>query len=682
MRGLYGFAAVLAFRMARSFFYLSHAGSIASFHPQTLRKAATMLRNLFSIALAIVSLIPAAAQSLVSDADVSVTASLQPIDADRAELLVTATIADGLHIYAQSQPKPFLASRISISGASTGIFKAGTFTADREPIRIQHESLGVELHEYEGSVQWRTEISLTQDLSDVVVRGTLFAQACEADRCFAPKTYDFTAKIASAVAGVDQMASVASIADASSPTAETTTTDNAPAEAASAAEAFSISQFQVTPDTDQSAWSVIPLAFVAGFLLNFMPCVLPVVGLKLISFVQQANSDRKRILLMNLAYTAGLLSVMMVLASLAVFAGFGWGQQFSSAAFTVTLSAIVFAFGLSFLGVWEIPLPGFVGNADGQTKQEGYAGAFSKGILSTLLATPCSGPFLGAALAWAVTQPSYLTFSVFASVGLGMASPYLVVGVFPSTIRFLPKPGNWMVTFKQVMGFIMLTTVIYLISFMPVASVVPTVLLLLGIAMAVWFAARTPLYAPTGQQIKAWSIATSMIVLTAVVSFGWLQGVMQTRFERAAARLLEQTHQGVELASNRSASDDLIAWKTYSPELFESIVQSGQPVFVDFTADWCLTCQSNEASAIETTQVAAAIRDSGAIALRADKTQPNPAVDELLRRLGNSAASIPFYAVFPAGNPAEPILLDGVFASPQPFVKALQSSKATLTQPL
>jgi thiol:disulfide interchange protein DsbD len=420
--------------------------------------------------------------------------------------------------------------------------------------------------------------------------------------------------------------------------------------------------------------------------------VLPVVGLKLISFVEQAKSDRKRILLMNLAYTAGLLSVMMVLASLAVFAGFGWGQQFSSAAFTVTLSAVVFAFGLSFLGVWEIPLPGFVGNVDGQAKQEGYVGAFSKGILSTLLATPCSGPFLGAALAWAVTQPSYLTFSVFAAVGLGMASPYIVVGVFPSTVGFLPKPGNWMVTFKQVMGFIMLTTVVYLISFMPVASVVPTVLLLLGIAMAVWFAARTPIYAPATQQVKAWSIATSMIVLTAIVSFGWLQSVMQTRFERAAARLLEQTHANVGLtstatpidgfASDRLAAEGSIAWKTYSPELLESIVQSGKPVFVDFTADWCLTCQANEASAIETAEVAAAIRDSGAVALRADKTEPNPAVDQLLRQLGNSAASIPFYAVFPAGNPQQPILLDGVFASPAPFVEALQSSRATITRRL
>lgn len=624
-----------------------------------------MFHPLIPILLAIASLTSVTAQEAKNDADVLVSAHVEQINRQQAELVVTAQIADGLHIYAQSQPKPFLATQIVIVDSLTGIGSIGPFKADRDPIRIRHDSLDIELLEYEGRVQWRAPIELTGRLEDSKIQGTVFAQACQADRCFAPHTYAFTAKIATATLTSPVSTGNTAVNDSLGDSSENGSTTKA----------FSLSALQVDSNQNQSAWSVIPLAFVAGFFLNFMPCVLPVVGLKLLSFVQQANSDRKRILLMNVAYTAGLMSVMMVLATLAVFAGFGWGEQFSSAGFTVTLSAIVFAFGLSFLGVWEIPLPGFIGAAGGQTKQEGYGGAFSKGILSTLLATPCSGPFLGAALAWAVTQPSYLTYSVFAAVGLGMASPYLIVGLFPSTIRLLPKPGIWMETFKQAMGFIMLATVIYLMSFMPVASVVPTVLLLLGIGLAVWFAARTPIYAPAWQQVKAWSISTSIVVLTTMVSFGWLQGVMQTRFERAAARLLAKDTSGIKLNSLTQPGDGHITWQTYSPKLLESLVRQGTPVFVDFTADWCLTCKANEASAIETDEVARAIRDSGTIALRADKTEPNPAVDELLRKLGNSAASIPFYAVFPADNPGQPVLLDGVYASPKPFVEALRKSR-------
>lgn len=633
----------------------------------------------------------AIAQESKTDADVTVSATIEWTENSNADLVVTAKIADGLHIYAQSQPKPFLASKIDVTAQSDQVAFIGDFTADRQPIRLDHESLGVELHQYEGTVQWRAPIKFNMDslnrgddlgstASKIQVDGTVFAQACEADRCFAPNTYSFTAvadlPTDAATTTSGQTSNIARHASQDTATPTVSAGENL---AKTNSAAFSLSDLKVESKQNQSAWSVIPLAFVAGLLLNFMPCVLPVVGLKLLSFVQQANSDRKQILLMNLAYTAGLLSVMLILATLAVFAGLGWGEQFSSPVFTVTLSAIVFAFGLSFLGVWEIPLPGFIGAAGGKTKQEGYVGAFVKGILSTLLATPCSGPFLGAALAWAVSQPTYLTYSVFAAVGLGMASPYIVVGLFPSMIRFLPKPGNWMVTFKQVMGFIMLATVVYLMSFMPVAFVVPTVLLMLGIGVAVWYASRTPGYAPAPQRAKAWGIAGGMIVATALFSFGWLADVMQSRFERAVDRFVaRQTISGSPSISmvkstgvSRDIASDHVQWQVYSPELFESIIRAGKPVFVDFTADWCLTCKANEVSAIETTAVAAALRQTGTVALRADKTESNPAVDELLRKLGNSAASIPFYAVFPANRPGEPILLDGVFASPEPFVEAL-----------
>lgn len=635
-------------------------------------------KSLFYFVLCGVSLLSVGssiAQKQDNPQQVEISAQISRVAPDEAELVITAKIQPGLHIYAQSQPKPFLATKINVK-SSDQIRSVRPFVPSKEPVILKHEKLGAELHEHEGTISWRSRLQLKDSDADTSISGIVFSQACEKDRCFAPTTTSFQVQLA----GTSNPLSTQQETAAMELSLKQAMGDNNSDEMSSTHDqensSFSLDELNITKQQKpKSAWSVLPLAFIAGFLLNFMPCVLPVVGLKLLSFVQQANSDRKRILLMNLAYTAGLLSVMMILASLAVFAGLGWGEQFSSTTFTVSLSAIVFAFGLSFLGVWEIPLPGFVGSVGGKTPQKGYGGAFSKGVLSTLLATPCSGPFLGAALAWAVLQPGYLTFSVFAAVGLGMASPYLVIGLFPTLIRFLPKPGNWMIAFKQIMGFIMLATVVYLMSFMPIAAVVPTVLLLLGVGIGVWYAGRAPVQESIRKQLKAWFVAAGMIVVIGFISFTWLQGVMQQRFERAAQRLISNHIENSQSALVEIQTTGAIQWEDYSPERLEGLLKAGRPVFIDFTADWCLTCKANEATAIETSEVAAALRESNAIALRADKTEPNPAVDRLLRQLGNSAASIPFYAVFPAGKPNEPILLDGIYATPAPFVKAIDQSK-------
>jgi suppressor for copper-sensitivity B len=369
------------------------------------------------------------------------------------------------------------------------------------------------------------------------------------------------------------------------------------------------------------------------------------------------------------------MSVMLVLATFAVFAGLGWGEQFSSTAFSVTLAAGVFAFGLSFLGVWELPVPGFIGTAGASANSEGYGGAFSLGVLSTLLATPCSGPFLGSALAWAIVQPAYLTYAVFAVVALGMASPYLLVGLFPRLVRFLPRPGDWMVTFKQVMGFVLLATVVYLLIFISAPTVVPTVLLLLGVGFGCWWVGQGLLLESRGRRLRAWAVAAASVAAIAWLSFGWLEDVMAQRFERAVERKLLATAD----PSGKAAvfpRHDLggIAWEPFSKHRLEEHVNAGKTVFVDFTADWCLTCKANEAAAIERPEVARMIRENGVVALRADKTKPAPEVDETLRRLGNKAATIPFYAIFPSDSANKPILLDGLFTSPQPIVQAFRQA--------
>jgi len=612
------------------------------------------------------------------------------------QLSVTADIATGFHIYAQSQPRPFLATRITVA-ESPVVRVGGAFTPSRPPKIVKHATLGIELHEYEGQVTWTAPVAFSSAPSaELVVQGTVFAQACQEDRCLAPRTYEFKAPIhtdlvpspgrsspGAAASGADASKSIA-VAPAVPTDAGATPEAWPPAAGGSASGRFSLDQLQVAaakPGSD-SVWAILPLAFVAGFLLNLMPCVLPVVGLKLLSFVQQSNDSRRRVLLLNVAYSAGLMSVMLVLATFAVFAGLGWGEQFSRTAFSVTLAAVVFAFGLSFLGIWELPAPGFVGTAGA----EGYGGAFSKGVLSTLLATPCSGPFLGSALAWAIVQRAYLTYAVFAFVALGMASPYLLVGLFPRLVRFLPKPGNWMVTFKQMMGFVLLATVVYLLSFIPAPSVVPTVLLLLGVGFGCWWVGRGLLLESRGRRLRAWGVAAASVAVTAWLSFGWLDDVMAKRFERAVERkvVAAADPSGQEAVSPRHYLDG-IAWEPLSKHRLEELVNGGKTVFVDFTADWCLTCKANEVAAIERPEVDRLMRANGVVALRADKTKPAPEVDEILRRLGNKAASIPFYAIFPSGSSSKPILLDGLLTSPEPIVNALRQagpSRATMASNL
>ncbi|QEG21052.1 protein-disulfide reductase DsbD family protein [Mariniblastus fucicola] len=610
--------------------------------------------------------------------DVSVSASVHVAAAEGAEpeakLVVTAHIPEGLHIYAQTQPKPFLATRISVD-SSEDVRLTEEFRPVRSPIVIRHKSLKIELHEFEHEISWEApiEISAGVDVGSLVIKGEVFAQACDADSCFPPQTYQFAAE-------VKLVDSAESFVFAELPPVEADQDDpqqeNSQGRSTEAATAFSLDSIEAKSSTESSVsiWAILPLAFVAGFILNFMPCVLPVVGLKVLSFVSQADNDRRRIFMLNLFYSLGIISVLLVLATLAAFAGLGWGEQFSSVGFTVVLASIVFAFALSFLGVWEIMLPGFVGSIGGAAEEEGLTGAFSKGVLSTVLATPCSGPFLGSALAWAVIQPTHLTFLVFATVGLGMASPFLAIGFFPSLVKWLPKPGPWMKGFKELMGFVLIATVIFLLSFIQIPALVPTVALLAAVGMACWWYGGKSLKSSSSEW---WRLATSMaiVVFGAWLSFGWLYEVSTARFDRAANRhVVDQAGQAMQVAETPVGED--IPWQPYSEELLEQSIASGKTVFVDFTADWCLTCKANESVAINQPAVADLIQREGIVAIRADKTAPSPDIDRLLRKLGNNSASIPFYAVFPEDSPTKPVTLEGIFSSPEAFVSALATRKS------
>jgi thiol:disulfide interchange protein len=360
------------------------------------------------------------------------------------------------------------------------------------------------------------------------------------------------------------------------------------------------------------------------------------------SIVEQAGKSRGHALVLNLWYSAGIVSVFVLLGLLAAWAGLAWGGQFGSTAFNATLAALIFAMALSLLGVWEIPIPGFFGSGTAQelAAKEGPLGAFLKGMITTILATPCTGPFMATAIAWAVTQSLATTLTVFTSLGLGMASPYLLVGVFPELLRFMPKPGAWMETFKQLMGFVLLATVVFILTFIEPAAVVPTVALLVGIGLACWLMARTPLTAELADRLQSWALAGAVALLAAVASFGWLYpDVMLPRY------------------AERSASD-AGEWQPFTLARLQRVaVDEGRTVLVDFSAEWCATCKVLEAAVLHTDAVDEAIADADAITMYGDFTDYPPEIERTLKALQSNG--VPVIAIFPGNRPYEPIVFRG-----------------------
>jgi thiol:disulfide interchange protein len=379
------------------------------------------------------------------------------------------------------------------------------------------------------------------------------------------------------------------------------------------------------------------MGLAGGLILNLMPCVLPVLGLKLMSFAQQSGRARREIFELNLWYCAGLYAVFLVLATASVAANIGlgsenlaWGQQFTSLRFNVLMCGIVFAFALSFLGVWELPIPGFIGERAGRAQsQEGPLGAFLKGVLSTVLATPCSGPFLGPVFGFTLSQPTIVTYAVFAAIATGMALPYLLVGLLPGLVRFLPRPGAWMETLKEVLGFVMLGTLVFLFTFLDHDYFVPTFAMLVGIWAACWWIGRAQQASAGEVGFGRWVQAAGVAALVGSLSFALLGPVAS-----------------------------IIPWEPFSRSRLAELRRSGATVMVDFSADWCMTCKLNLATAIETDRVKSLVEANHVVPLLADWTEESPEIKAMLESL--QSRSIPVLAIFPAEQPGQP--------APEPIV--------------
>jgi cytochrome c biogenesis protein CcdA len=343
--------------------------------------------------------------------------------------------------------------------------------------------------------------------------------------------------------------------------ARTSRVDSSPEATSPKWNEFTVPDFESRGETDRSLWLWLVFAFLAGSLLNVMPCVLPVVSIKVLSFVQQAGESKTRVFQLSLAFAAGILAVFAALAAFAAFAGLGWGEQFQKEPFKIAMVAIVFAFSLSLFDVYELGLPSKVGEL-AAVKREGMRDAFFKGIMATLLATPCSGPFLGSTLAWAVTQPPQAIIAVFLLVGAGMAAPYVVLASNPGFLRYLPRPGAWMHTFKHATGFLLLATVVFLMIAVRQDLLLYTVAMLVFVALGCWWWGKFATFEQTPfQHLRTLVVALALAGGGTYVVFGPVK-------------------------SSLDPEAGLLAWEKFDPDALARYQAEGRPVMLDFTADW------------------------------------------------------------------------------------------------
>jgi thiol:disulfide interchange protein DsbD len=414
------------------------------------------------------------------------------------------------------------------------------------------------------------------------------------------------------------------------------------------------------PATSNTAIGAVGLAFLGGILLNLMPCVFPVLFLKGLALVQTAGAggsrNRAHLRRHGLVYALGILlsfwgivAVLLVLRATGSHAG--WGFQLQSPVFIALLASLIFLLALSLAGQFEIGLSltsvgGSLVDKPGEGKQ-GYAGSFFTGVLATVVATPCTAPLMGAAIGFALTQSAPIIFAVFTALALGLAAPYLLLSWQPAWVRVLPRPGAWMEILKQFTAVPLFATAIWLAwvyGQLHASSGVDQMALLLAcfllLAIAGWALGRWP---------ARWA---SRIAALALIALGLVLPLSQTR---GAARVGVVAQAGMGQTNAAAANGEELVWQPYSQQALDAARAAGHPVFIDFTAAWCLSCQFNERAVLRASDVENALRTHHVALLKADWTNSDPVITQKLASLGR--AGVPTYVLYPASANSAPDVL-------------------------
>ena len=393
-----------------------------------------------------------------------------------------------------------------------------------------------------------------------------------------------------------------------------------------------------------SFWLALGFAFLGGLILNLMPCVLPVLSLKVLGFVRHSGGHPAHAWRHGLVFTVGVVVSFWALAgTLLVFrAGgehVGWGFQLQSPPFLVVLSGLFLLLGLNLFGLFEVGTS-LIGAANLVTVRGGLAVSFWNGVLATIVATPCTAPFMGSALGYALSQPATVSLAVFTALGLGMAAPYLLFSVAPGLLRFVPRPGPWMEGFKQLMGFFLMATVAALVWLFGQQTGVDgmgvLLVALLVTALGAWVYGRG---AEDGGSPRGRFVATAFALGLMALGLG-------IGLTRAFAAPVAPGPPGA------AVSVGGLEWQEYSAARLAELRREGKPVFIDFTAAWCLTCQVNERVVLGRAEVVERFRREGIATLRADWTRRDDHITEALAAYGRQG--VPVYVLYgrePAGAP-------------------------------
>ena len=365
-------------------------------------------------------------------------------------------------------------------------------------------------------------------------------------------------------------------------------------------------------------------AFLGGLILNIMPCVFPVLGIKIVSIVQQAGEDRKQVVMHGLIYTLGILLSFWALGGLVVALGKGWGFQLQSAGFNYALAAFFLIFGLNMAGIFEIGASA-VGVGSNLQMKHGLSGSFFSGLLATLVSTPCSAPFLGTALGFAVKLPAPQAMLLFTLIGLGLASPFLLLSIFPSLVSVLPRPGAWMESFKQGMSFLLFGTVFFMLWVLTgMIEGLPLLILMLGlvlVAFGCWVYGRWSLpHKPARTRLIA-----VVLALTAVVGglyLGWPHVEKQPGTAEHGAKF-----------------ENGLLWEPWSAAKVQELTAAGKPVYIDFTAKWCWTCQVNK-RVYPDPHLQELFKKYSIVTLKADYTNEDDAIKQAFTALGRGAVPV------------------------------------------
>jgi thiol:disulfide interchange protein len=608
---------------------------------------------------------------------------------EAAEVTVTVRVKKAHHIFDRvAGSEDMIASRLFVEQVDG--MKVGEQLWPEPKVR-EIEGLG-KLREQHGEVRIRVPVQIIDEkfaAGPVYLRVLFLYQCCtDAGTCFPPEMAEGVVRF---------------VADTPNPPAQggaqgtwlplIARTADRPAPAVGSGAEGGHASPPVTPPPADGAGATTPLVvrqllfylvlgFVGGMILNITPCVFPVIALKVLGFVRQAGEDRRRVLRLGLAFCAGIMVWFWLFGLLT-----SLGQvPIQHPPVAIGLAAVLFVLALSLFGVYEIVLPGAASGKLGEASgREGYGGAFLNGFLATLLGTTCTAPLFAGAAAYAATQPRGVGLLVFTAAGLGMSLPYVLLAAFPAWLKRLPKPGPWMVTFKQVMGFALLATVVWLLGVIgkqrDVSGLTWTLAFFCFLGFAAWLIGRIQWNWDSGRRLRYWTGAVAVAALGLWFCLLYMHDLRKPPVAAVTAAG-EGLGRAAERAIARTAAaewNDTIPWQPYQAGLAEELAARGYTVFVDYTADWCINCKANETTAVNIPSTRALMKKLGVIPVLADFTKPSAEIRADLLKFRHN--SVPMNLVYPAGRPSGVMSLP-VLLTPGIVQEALDKAGPSRVKPM